>query len=150
MQVSEYLEASENKKKIKKKTKPKHFWEHTATDHRSKYFVLKALLTSTIPSALSPAPVLFVIRLLKEVDDIIFVTTISFYWNVYTLFFLLKGKILVWSLSCLLVHLFCFQRVNQCVSSLCVSPACHSFCFFSDNSIWQFQKEILQPKNKSH
>lgn len=50
----------------------------------------------------------------------------------------------------LFVCLFFLQRANQCVSFPCVWSACHSFHFSSENSRWQFQTEILQPKDNCH
>lgn len=66
-------------------------------------------------------------------------------------FILLKGKILKWYPSWFFwFGLLSFQRENKCVSFLCVWPDCYNFHFSSENSSWQFQREILQPKDNCH
>lgn len=105
--------------KIKKKNEEeeKNFWEHSATDHRSKYFVVKALLLSTIPSFHSPPPVLFMILLLKKLMTLYLWQPYHFIEIFMSSFFLLKGKILKWSPSCLFVL---FPKGK----SMCLFPMC--------------------------
>lgn len=104
MQVSEYS-APEEKKKRKKTL----LRTYCSTDHRSKYFVVKALLISIIPSS-SLTPALFMILLLRSSWHYICDCHIILLKHSYPLLFFLRQNIKV--ISLLFFDLFPKGKIN--------------------------------------